>query len=162
VRFAGDRENPSQPDILHCHGGSGLLARRRAVLETGRASPGYASANGDWYCKLVEAHCDVRYLGSSTISVVHTCSFGSCNAGKMPFGHMLFAWRRTVWESLKGLEPVLPRSENGVQTAGLGVLDCRPEPNCNKAWTEGASGENLTYRAPKIVVCQGAHGFSGG
>jgi glycosyltransferase involved in cell wall biosynthesis len=120
-RLTAKGESPSQLDIFNCHIGLGLLVRRRVLSKIGGLSPGYASPDGDWHCKLIEAKCDVRYLDVNLYRWHIRAHSGMNSSDKIALSHMMFGLRLRVWEEFYGREPRMSARIMGLDATPEGV-----------------------------------------
>jgi glycosyltransferase involved in cell wall biosynthesis len=94
----------SQLDIMSLDCGLGFLVRRRTLLKTGGISPGYASVDGDWHCKLIEAGCCVRYLDIDLYRWTAYPHSGTVAEDRLKLSYFMFALRLRQWDKFYGLD----------------------------------------------------------
>jgi len=110
-RRDGLRSSP-QPDSTGCD--LGFLVRRRTLFKTGGISPGYASVDGDWHCKLIEAGCRIRHLDLNLYRWTRYPHSGVMAIDKMALSHWMMALRLRKWKKFYGIDPRVAASITGL------------------------------------------------
>jgi glycosyltransferase involved in cell wall biosynthesis len=106
-------------DIVGC--GLGFFVRRRTLFKTGGISPGYASVDGDWHCKLIEAGCRIKYLDVNLYRWTGYSHSGAMAHDKMAFSHWMMALRLKKWKNFYAMDPPLAASVAGIDKLPEGL-----------------------------------------